>query len=114
MAHFDHLAIDRSDDLIFGSAPRPLTLSNGLVIGGGIVYPELNFTLPALAINAETLPEIRRQYSEIIEGACSRAVDLHAPGLVVEFELLPEMTMTPEWGAEITVILRRTLDRFAQ
>ncbi len=114
MFHFDHLAIDRSEDLIFGRAPRPLTLKNGLVIGGGAVYPELNFTLPALAVNADTMPEIRKQYTEIIEGACRRAVELYTPGLVVEFELLPEMTMTPEWGAEITAILRQTLDRYAQ
>jgi methanol--5-hydroxybenzimidazolylcobamide Co-methyltransferase len=114
MFRFDHLAIDRSEDLIFGCAPRPITLANGLVIGGGTVYPELNFTLPALAVNADTMPEIRRQYSEMIGGACRRAVELYAPGLVVEFELLPEMTMTPEWGAEITAILRGTLDRFAQ
>jgi methanol--5-hydroxybenzimidazolylcobamide Co-methyltransferase len=114
MFRFDHLAIDSSENLIFGCAPRPLTLANGLVIGGGTVYPELNFTLPALAVNADAMPEIRRQYTEMIEGACRRAIELYAPGLVVEFELLPEMTMTPEWGAEITAILRETLDRFAQ
>ncbi len=114
METYDHLAIEHSDDLIFGHSPRPLTLANGLIIGGGTVYPELNFTLPAMSIAADTMPEIREQYSQIIENACARAVDLHLQGLVVEFELLPEMTRTPEWGAEITAILRRTLDRFAQ
>ncbi len=114
METYDHLAISRADDLIFGHSPRPLTLPNGLVIGGGTVYPELNFTLPAMSISADTMPDIREQYSQIIESACARAVDLHLQGLVVEFELLPEMTQTPEWGAEITAILRKTLDRFMQ
>jgi methanol---5-hydroxybenzimidazolylcobamide Co-methyltransferase len=114
MEAYNHLAIEHPDDLIFGHSPRPLKLANGLVIGGGIVYPELNFTLPAMRIAADTIPEIHEQYSQIIENACARAVDLHLEGLVVEFELLPEMTRTPEWGAEITAILRRTLDRFAQ
>ncbi len=114
MEIYKHLAVKDPDDLIFGHSPRPLTLPNGLVIGGGLVYPELNFTLPPMSISAETMPEIREQYRQIIESACARAVDLYLPGLVVEFELLPEMTRTPEWGAEITAILRDCLDRFAQ
>lgn len=114
MENYKHLAVKDPDDLIFGHSPRPLTLANGLVIGGGTVYPELNFTLPPMSIATETMPEIYAQYSQIIQEACARAVDLHVPGLVVEFELLPEMTRTPEWGAEITAILRKTLDRFAK
>jgi methanol--5-hydroxybenzimidazolylcobamide Co-methyltransferase len=112
METYTRLAIDRTEDFIFGRAPRPLMLKNGLVIGGGTVYPELNFTLPPMTIAADTMPTIRDQYRGIIEGACARAVDLHLNGLVVEFELLPEMTRTPEWGAEITSILREVLDRF--
>lgn len=114
MSHFVSLAISRPEDLLFGHSPRPLSLPNGMVIGGGVVYPELNFTLPAMEISADTLPEVRRQYQEMIEGACQRAVELQAPGLVVEFELLPEMTRNPEWGADLTALLRKTLDRFAQ
>ncbi len=79
-----------------------MTLKNGLVIGGGTVYPELNFTLPDMLISAETMPEVRKQYTQMITEACKRAVELHAPGLVVEFELLPDLTLTPEWGAEMT------------
>lgn len=114
METYDHLAIERSDELIFGQCPRPLTLANGLVIGSGVVYPELNFTLPPMSIDNETIPAIREEYAQIIESACARAVELHLPGLVVEFELLPEMTRTPELGADITGILRRTMQRFEQ
>src|ERR1017187_2495637 len=38
-----------------------------------------------------------------------RAVSLQVPGIVLEFELLPAMTEMPEWGAEITALLRRHL-----
>ncbi|HEX3052522.1 MAG TPA: methyltransferase MtaB domain-containing protein [Aggregatilineaceae bacterium] len=114
METYHQLAIQNPKDLIFGRCPRPLTLKNGLTIGAGTVYPELNFTLPAMHINAGTLPEVRREYTMMIEGACARAVDLQVPGLVVEFELLPELTKAPEWGAEITKILRDTLDRYTQ
>lgn len=114
METYTSLAISNPDELRFGTSPRPLTLRSGLVIGGGSVYPELNFTLPMMLIESETMTEVRAQYSQMIDEACKRAVDLHVPGLIVEFELLPELTQTPEWGAEITAILRETLDRYAQ
>jgi len=82
-----------------------------LVIGGGLIYPELNFTLPVMELTASTMPEVLRQYSEMMDGVCRRAGDLHTPGLVVEFELLPPLTMVPEWGAEVTKLLRERLDR---
>ncbi|HET6383543.1 MAG TPA: methyltransferase MtaB domain-containing protein [Armatimonadota bacterium] len=113
MQAYSHLAITRLDDFIYGKAPYPVTTRSGLVLGGGIVYPEINFTLPRMEITAETMPQVRAQYTEMIEGVCSRAVALGVPGLVVEFELLPPLTSEPEWGAEITSLLRGILDRFA-
>ena len=111
MQEFKSLAIQNLDEFIYGTCPHPVELKNGLVIGGGPVYPELNFTLPEMGISAESMPEVRRQYTEMISMATTRAVELHAPGLVVEFELLPDMTLVPEWGAEITKILREVLDK---
>jgi methanol---5-hydroxybenzimidazolylcobamide Co-methyltransferase len=103
-------AIKNLDDFIFGASPYPVTLKNGLTIGGGQVYPELNFTLPSMEVNAATMPEVEAQYAQMISEACARAVELHAPGLVVEFELLPDLTTQPEWGERVTCILRETLD----
>jgi hypothetical protein len=46
---------------------------------GGIVYPELNFTVPEITvINRETLPALKRQYEGIARGALERAVELHS------------------------------------
>lgn len=113
METYRELRIADADALIFGRSPYPLRLKNGLAIGAGTVYPEINFTLPDIAISAETMPEVHKQYAQMIAGVCRRAVELQAPGLVVEFELLPELTLTPEWGAEITALLRATLDQYA-
>ena len=113
MEHYRELAVAHSQDLIYGRCPRPLSLKNGLTIGAGTVYPEVNFTLPVMSIEAGTMPEVRTQYTEMIEGVCKRAVELQLAGLVVEFELLPDLTITPEWGAEVTAILRETLDNYA-
>src|SRR5512146_734523 len=109
MPEYHSLAISQLDDFIYGTCPKPVELSNGLVIGGGMVYPELNFTLPSMVITPETMDEVRVQYTQMITEACKRAVELYAPGLVVEFELLPELTQVPQWGAEITRILSDTL-----
>jgi methanol--5-hydroxybenzimidazolylcobamide Co-methyltransferase len=105
MSRFQSLALADAADLRFGVAPKPLTTRHGLVLGGGLVYPELNFTLPPMFVNGETMPEVRQHYRDIITGACQRAVELEAPGLVVEFETLPPMTENPAWGIELTRIL---------
>ena len=100
-----HLAISNPADLRFGVAPKPLTTRQGLTIGVGLVYPEINFTLPPIFVDASTMPDVRTQYQQIITGALQRAVELEAPGLVVEFETLPPMTENPAWGIELTRIL---------
>ena len=103
--YYKSLAISEPLELTFGLAPKPVTTKSGMVIGGGTVYPELNFTLPPMTIDAGTMPEIRRQYEQIIEGALRRAADLEAPGVVIEFETLPPMTEHPQWGLDIVKIL---------
>ena len=109
--HYKSLAIENPDELIFGVAPRPVATSSGMVIGGGTVYPELNFTLPPLTIDASTMPEVRRQYEQIIQGALRRAAELEVPGVVIEFETLPPMTEHPAWGLEITNVLLDGMER---
>jgi methanol---5-hydroxybenzimidazolylcobamide Co-methyltransferase len=102
---YTQLAISRPEELLFGIAPKPLVTRHGLKIGGGVVYPELNFTLPTMLVDESTMPEVRTHYRQIIAGALQRAVELEAPGLVVEFETLPPMTENPDWGIELTRIL---------
>jgi methanol--5-hydroxybenzimidazolylcobamide Co-methyltransferase len=106
---FSDLAIGNVDDLVFGVAPRPLRCGFGLEIGGGSVYPEVNFTLPTMELTEATWPEVRAHYEEIGREVVGRALRLKAPGLVLEFELLPPMTERPEWGAELTRILKERL-----
>lgn len=111
MKRFASLAISDPAELRFGVAPLPVRTRRGLVIGGGTVYPEINFTLPPMEVHDATMPEAIRHYREIIHGVTERAVELEVPGLVVEFETLPPMTEVPSRAIEITRILADTLER---
>jgi methanol---5-hydroxybenzimidazolylcobamide Co-methyltransferase len=109
--HYQSLAVSDPAELTFGLAPKPVTTRSGMVIGGGTVYPELNFTLPPIKIDASNMPEVRRNYEQIIQGALRRAAELEAPGVVIEFETLPPMTGHPAWGLDIVKILLDGLQR---
>jgi methanol--5-hydroxybenzimidazolylcobamide Co-methyltransferase len=109
---FKQLSIPTMDDFVFGKAPRPVTSRRGVVIGNGVVIPEINFTLPPVNIAQETMPEILRQYASMIEGVMKRAVELDVSALMVEFEALPEMTIQPAWGLEIASLLAETLAKY--
>jgi methanol--5-hydroxybenzimidazolylcobamide Co-methyltransferase len=109
MSIISEMSITDPDLLVFGVAPKPLQCGLGLTLGAGQVFPEVNFTLPPLTIGADTWPEVLAHYNDMIEHVLKRAIALHAPGIVIEFELLPAMTERPEWGAEITALLKKHL-----
>ena len=106
---FTSLAYDSLDDFIYGSCPHPVKCKNGLVIGGGEIYPEVNFTLPPMNATAQTLPEAISIYKSMIDGVLKKAHELHAPGLVVELETLPQFTENPQWGIDIHKVVRDTM-----
>jgi methanol--5-hydroxybenzimidazolylcobamide Co-methyltransferase len=106
---YSTLAIQSLDDLLYGVSPHPLACGLGLTIGAGQVFPEVNFTLPAMNIESGTWAEVVAHYDEMAGQILRRAVSLGVPGIVLEFELLPPMTERPEWGAEITAVLKRHL-----
>ncbi|NCA99213.1 MAG: methanol--corrinoid methyltransferase [Clostridia bacterium] len=110
---FNKLAYQSVDDFIYGQSPHPVTLKNGLVIGGGEIYPEINFTLPPMLITQETMPEVLRIYKEIITGVTERAIDLYVPGFVAEVELLPPCTWNVGWGVDVSKILLDTMNELS-
>ena len=109
---FNKVVYDNANDFVYGVSQSPVTCKNGMMIGGGTIYPELNFTLPPMLITKETMPEVLKQYSEIIEDACKRAKELYVPGFVAEIELLPPTTYNPEWGIEITKVVRDIMHEY--
>ena len=108
---YDRLLIPDVSVFTFGRSPRPVECGFGLTVGGGKVFPELNFTLPPMSITKESWGAVIAEYREIAEMIPRAAARLRLPGLMVEFELLPPMTEHPEWGAEIVALLHESLRR---
>jgi methanol--5-hydroxybenzimidazolylcobamide Co-methyltransferase len=111
MIAYDSLLIPDISGFSFGRCPRPVECGFGLIVGGGKVYPELNFTLPPMSITADSWKAVMAEYREISEMIPRAAARLRLPGLMVEFELLPPMTEHPAWGAEIVALLHESLRR---
>lgn len=99
------LAITDINDFIYGTAPKPVTAGKGLEIGGGKMIPEINFTLPAMKVNESNWSKVKKQYEEMLDGIIERAVRLEVPGVLVEFETLPEMTVNYKQGLDVTKIV---------
>lgn len=109
---FTQLAITDPAELVFGSAPASVTTTQGITIGAGKVVPELNFTLPQMAVNEETRSAVIDQYRQIVTGALSRCRALHQGEVILEFETLLEMTLDPTLGVEIVSAMREICDDF--
>ena len=109
---FKKLALTNAKDLVFGKAPYPVKTPRGLIIGGGNVYPELNFTLDSMDINDKTIDSIVGQYRNIVQDALERGVQLYSRGIVFEFETLPEMTKNPDYGVRIIEAMNEVCEDF--
>jgi methanol--5-hydroxybenzimidazolylcobamide Co-methyltransferase len=107
---FSTLSLE-ADQLMFGRSRFPLE-RHGVTIGNGAVLPEIKFTLPPMEVEESNVDEVGVIYTEIIRGVCQRAIELRQKAIVVEFELLPPMTMAPRQGEAVTRILRTELDAY--
>jgi len=99
-------------EMVFGKALHPVSSGNGVYIGNGRVLPEVNFTLPSMLINPDTMPAVRQRFRDMVDRILKRAVELHMPELVLEFEQLFEMTRTPTWGAAVTADIKEIMDTY--
>ena len=105
MNRYDRLAISNPAQLCFGNAPKPAhhPPRHDHRRRPGLSGTQLH---PAAHVRGrDHHAGGAAQYQQIITGALQRAVELEAPGLVVEFETLPPMTENPAWGIELTRIL---------
>jgi len=107
-----HCAVNDLAEFRFGHALHPVRCGRDLSIGTGTVIPEINFTLPPMTVDKGNWGTVRSHYEEMIQGVLERSVRLRVPGLLVEFETLPDMTSNPDWALEITRLIADRLDEF--
>ncbi|MDW8104973.1 MAG: methyltransferase MtaB domain-containing protein [Armatimonadota bacterium] len=108
------MAYQSPEQMIFGSAAKPLACGSGVLLGAGEVIPEVNFTLPPMAIREETLPDVRERFREMVERILTRAVQQELSAVVLELEHLYELTLQPDWGALVTADIKAVMEEFGQ
>ena len=101
-------------DFVYGKSVYPVTTKRGLVIGGGTVMPEVNFTLPNMLVDKESMPEVLDIYREIADGICKRAVEIEVPGVQLECEWVPQTTFVPEWGIQHMEVIEEVVESYYQ
>jgi len=98
---FKKLAYDNARDLVFGKSLHPVKCGFGLEIGGGEVYPEVNYTLPTMNV-VGNLDKVNKEFRDMVREILERTQKLQVPGVVLEFEQTFDLTDNPAWGAQIT------------
>ena len=98
---FSETAYTDLNAFLYAETKHPVSLKNGMVIGGGTLYPEVHLSLTSRSVAQNTMAEVIWQYRKIITGICARARDLDCHGFVSEIELSPSITLHPAWGEQV-------------
>lgn len=95
----DTMAYRSPEEMIFGSAARPVTTRRGLTLGGGQVIPEI--TSHPRPGSERTIKILLREFERANGDALERCVVVGHPAIVIENEHVFQMTHNPEWGMKI-------------
>lgn len=106
----NQMAYKSAEDMIFGTALKPVTTKRGIVLGGGHVVPEI---VPHPRPGSEkTMKTLLREYERANGDALERCVIVGIPALQVENEHVFQMTHNPKWGGEIAAQTARQMDDY--
>ncbi|MBM3298829.1 MAG: methanol--corrinoid methyltransferase [Deltaproteobacteria bacterium] len=106
------MAYKSADEMIFGTAKKPVKTKRGLVLGGGHVIPEI---VPHPRPGSEkTMKTQLREYERANGDALERAVIVGHPALQIENEHIFQMTHNPKWGGEIAAQTAKQMDEYLQ
>lgn len=93
------MAYKSAEDMIFGTALKPVETKRGLKIGGGYVLPEI---VPHPRSGSEqTLKSLLREFQRANNDALDRCVVIGIPAIVIENEHVFQMTHDPTWGRDV-------------
>ncbi|MGC8908735.1 MAG: methyltransferase MtaB domain-containing protein [Desulfomonilaceae bacterium] len=112
MKFSSEMAYKSSDEMIFGTAKKPVKSKRGLVFGGGHVIPEI---VPHPRPGSEkTMKSLLREYERANGDALERCVIVGHPQLIIENEHVFQMTHNPKWGGEIAAQTAKQMDEYLQ
>lgn len=104
------MAYKSGEEMMFGTAVKPVTTKRGIVIGGGYVHPEV---VPHPRPGSEkTKKTLLREYERANGDALERMVIVGHPTLQIENEHIFQMTHHPEWGGEIAAQSAHQMDEY--
>jgi len=106
------MAYKSAEEMMFGTAKKPVTSKRGIVYGGGHVVPEV---VPHPRPGSEkTMKTLLREYERANGDALERCVIVGHPQLMVENEHVFQMTHNPKWGGEIAAQTAKQMDEYLQ
>ncbi|MBX7256414.1 MAG: hypothetical protein K1Y02_08635 [Candidatus Hydrogenedentes bacterium] len=113
MRFFSSLAVPEARALVFGVCPNPVRVTPHITVGSGETIPEVNYILPhGSEVSASTIDDVVTLYARMAEGVLERAYDLGIAKLIIEIELVFELTLNPSWGARVIRVTREAMDRY--
>ena len=65
-----------------------------------------------MIVNEDSIKDAYQIYKDMTNGILNRARELYAPGVVIEYETLPEFTENPKWGIEVSKIIVDTMKEY--
>ncbi len=108
MPKFDSMAYSSADEMVFGTAKKPVKYGRDFEVGGGFVYPELvPHPRPG---SEESKKSLLREYEKMVADVLERCVTLGFPGIQVELEHVYQMTKNPTWGGEIAAQTKQLME----
>lgn len=108
----DAMAYAGPEEMIFGSARKPVATRGGLGIGTGCVIPEI---VPHPRPGSErSLKSLLREFERANGDALERCVVVGHPSLVIENEHVCQMTRDAGWGMEVAGQTARQIDGYRE
>lgn len=106
------MAYGSGEEMMFGTAKKPVKTKRGIEIGGGFVHPEV---VPHPRPGSEkTMKTLLREYERANGDALERMVIVGHPTLQIENEHIYQMTHNPKWGGEIAAQTAKQMDDYLQ
>lgn len=108
----DTMAYASPEEMIFGSARKPVVTRVGLGIGTGCVIPEI---VPHPRPGSErSLKSLLREFERANGDALERCVVVGHPSLVIENEHVCQMTRNAGWGRDVAAQTARQIDEYLE